>query len=65
MTLRARNRTLEFYEFTKELERTSDARFKGWKWPHQNQSILLTTALVAKNEQQKKLHAHAPTTSVN
>ena len=34
-------------------------------WPHQSQSILLTTALVAKNEQQKKLHTHAPITLIN
>ena len=34
-------------------------------WPHQSQSILLTTALVAKNEQQKKLHTRAPITLIN
>ena len=34
-------------------------------WPHQNQSILVTTALVAKNEQQKKLHTHSPITLIN
>ena len=34
-------------------------------WPQQNQSILLTTALVAKNEQKKKLHTHAPITLIN
>ena len=67
MTLRARNSMPGSYKFTKELERTSDTRFKCWKFASSNsiRAVLLMTALVAKSEQQKKLHTHAPVTLIN